>query len=86
MTDLVWLLIVLPAAGAAVLLLAGRRSDPWGHLLGCATSLAAFAVGAVLFAEMLSRHGESRAIHQKLFSWVPVGGLQVDFGLQLIQL
>ena len=29
-----------PLAGAAVLLLGGRRTDPWGHLLGCATALA----------------------------------------------
>ncbi|CKH44558.1 NADH-quinone oxidoreductase subunit L [Mycolicibacterium smegmatis] len=82
----VWLLIALPAAGATILLLAGRRSDRWGHLLGCAMSLAAFAVGTVLFAGMLGRSGEERAVHEALFSWVPVGGLQVDFGLQLDQL
>ena len=29
-----WLLIALPLAGAAVLLLGGRRTDRWGHLLG----------------------------------------------------
>jgi NADH-quinone oxidoreductase subunit L len=86
MSNLVWLLLVAPAAGAAVLLLAGRRSDSWGHLLGCATSLASFGLGAVLFAEMVGRHGESRAIRQRLFSWVPVDGLQVDFGLQADQL
>ena len=39
MTIPVWLLIALPLAGAAILLLSGRWSDPWGHLLGCATSL-----------------------------------------------
>lgn len=86
MTIPVWLLIALPAAGAAVLLLSGRRSDRWGHLLGCAASLGAFAVGTVLFTQMLGRHGEERAVHEALFSWVPVGGLQVDFGLQLDQL
>ena len=32
-----WLLIALPLAGAAVLLLGGRRTDRWGHLLGVAT-------------------------------------------------
>ncbi|AKS35245.1 NADH-quinone oxidoreductase subunit L [Mycolicibacterium goodii] len=82
----VWLLIALPAAGATILLLAGRRSDRWGHLLGCAASLAAFAVGVVLFTGMLGRTGEERAVHEALFSWVPVAGLQVDFGLQLDQL
>ena len=86
MTTLVWLLIALPAAGAAVLLLAGKRSNGWGHLLGCAAAIASFAVGAVLFVDMLGRDAEHRVIHQALFSWVPVGGLQVDFGLQLDQL
>lgn len=86
MTIPIWLLIALPVAGAAVLLLTGRRSDRWGHLLGCATVLAAFALGAVLFTQMLSRAGEHRAVSESLFSWVPVAGLQVDFGLQLDQL
>ncbi len=86
MTIPVWLLIALPAAGAAVLLLGGRRTDRWGHLLGCATALAAFAVGVVQFSQMLGRHGEHRAVSESLFSWVPVAGLQVDFGLQLDQL
>jgi NADH-quinone oxidoreductase subunit L len=83
MTTLVWLLIALPLAGAAILLLAGRRTDSWGHLLGCLAALASFAVGAVLFVDMLGRHAEDRVVHQALFSWVPVAGLHVDFGLQL---
>ncbi|MBU9764146.1 NADH-quinone oxidoreductase subunit L [Mycobacterium sp. TNTM28] len=86
MTIPVWLLIDLPATGAAILLLAGRRADRWGHLLGCATALGSFAVGLVLFVEMLGRSAEHRTISELLFSWVPVGGLQVDFGLQLDQL
>ncbi|BBX93811.1 NADH-quinone oxidoreductase subunit L [Mycolicibacterium boenickei] len=86
MTIPVWLVIALPAAGAAVLLLGGRRTDRWGHLLGCATALAAFVLGAVLFAQMLGRAGEHRTVSESLFSWVPVAGLQVDFGLQLDQL
>ncbi|OHU01626.1 NADH-quinone oxidoreductase subunit L [Mycobacterium syngnathidarum] len=86
MTIPVWLVIALPAAGAAVLLLGGRRTDRWGHLLGCATALGAFVLGAVLFSQMLGRDGEHRAVSEALFSWVPVAGLQVDFGLQLDQL
>jgi len=83
MTTLVWLVIALPLAGAAILLLAGRRSDTWGHLLGCLAALASFAAGVVLFVDMLGRHAEDRLVHETLFSWVPVGGLHVDFGLQL---
>ena len=29
-----WLLIAFPLLGAVVLLLGGRRTDRWGHLLG----------------------------------------------------
>ncbi len=86
MTHLTWLLVALPAAGAAILLLGGRRTDPWGHLLGCLTALASFGVGVALLNDMLGRHGDARSINETLFSWVPVGGFQVDFGLQVDQL
>ncbi|BBX48615.1 NADH-quinone oxidoreductase subunit L [Mycobacterium cookii] len=86
MTHLTWLLVALPAAGAAILLLGGRRTDRWGHLLGCLTALASFGVGVALLNDMLGRHGDARSINATLFSWVPVGGFQVDFGLQVDQL
>jgi NADH-quinone oxidoreductase subunit L len=86
MTPLVWLLLVLPSAGAAVLLLAGRRSDRWGHLLGCATVLVAFVIGLVLLVGMLAHPSEHRGVHVTGFSWVQVGTLQLNFGLQLDQL
>jgi len=86
MTVPVWLVIALPLAGATILLLTGRRSDRWGHLLGTLAALASFACAAALFVDMVGRDSESRSTHESLFSWVPVGGLQVDFGLQLDQL
>jgi NADH-quinone oxidoreductase subunit L len=86
LTHLIWLLVALPAAGAAILLLGGRRTDAWGHLLGCATALASFGVGLTLLFDMLGRHGDARTITQNLFTWIPVGGLQVDFGMQIDQL
>jgi NADH-quinone oxidoreductase subunit L len=86
LTHLIWLLVALPAAGAAILLLGGRRTDAWGHLLGCATALASFGVGVTLLADLLSRHGDARTIIQNLFTWIQVGGLRVDFGMQIDQL
>src|ERR1700726_2999428 len=86
MTDYTWLLVALPLAGAAILLLGGRGTDAWGHLLGFAPPPAGLAVGATLLADMLGRGGADRAIHQKVVSWVSVGQLQVDFGLQIDQL
>ncbi|MBB3606318.1 NADH-quinone oxidoreductase subunit L [Mycolicibacterium sp. BK556] len=83
MQTLVWLTIALPLAGAVILLLGGRATNTWGHLLGCATVIGAFACGAVLFTHLLALPGEDRVVHEVLFSWVPVGVLRVDFGLQL---
>jgi NADH-quinone oxidoreductase subunit L len=83
MTTLLVLTIVLPLAGAAVLLLGGRATDAWGHLLGCATVIGSFLCGATLFAHLLGRPAEDRVEHPTLFTWVPVGQLRVDFGLQL---
>ena len=85
-TQYSWLLVALPLAGAAILLFGGRRTDPWGHWLGCAAALAPFGVGAALLADMLSRDAADRTIHQTLFTWIPVNQLQVDVGLQIDQL
>lgn len=86
MTLPIWLPIALPLLGALVLLLGGKATNAWGHLLGCATVLAAFVVAAVLFVGMVDAPAEDRGVHEHLFTWVPVGQLHVDFGLQLDQL
>ncbi|WP_129976098.1 NADH-quinone oxidoreductase subunit L [Rhodococcus sp. Q1] len=78
-----WTIPALPLAGAFVLLLLGRRSDSWGHLLGCATAIASFVVCAVMFAGLLGLDANARLAQQTLFAWVPVGELQVDLGLRL---
>uniref|UniRef100_UPI0015CAE3E0 NADH-quinone oxidoreductase subunit L n=1 Tax=Mycolicibacterium vinylchloridicum TaxID=2736928 RepID=UPI0015CAE3E0 len=83
MQILVWLTIALPLAGAVILLVGGRRTNAWGHLLGCATVIGSFACGAVLFTHLLGLPADDRVVHEVLFSWVPVGALHVDFGLQL---
>jgi NADH-quinone oxidoreductase subunit L len=48
---LAWLLVALPAAGALVLFLAGRRANAWGHIVGVLTVVAAFVVGLVIFVQ-----------------------------------
>ncbi|HPX37236.1 MAG TPA: NADH-quinone oxidoreductase subunit L [Mycobacterium sp.] len=83
MTTLIWWTIALPLAGAAILLLGGKATNAWGHLLATAAVIGSFICGAVLFTDLLDRPAESRALHSTLFSWVPVGVLKVDFGAQL---
>ncbi|MCP2289613.1 NADH-quinone oxidoreductase subunit L [Nocardia amikacinitolerans] len=85
-TAILTLLPALPLAGAVVLLLLGRAADKWGHLLGCLAALASFGVAVWAFVVMLGREGAERAVHADLFSWAPVSGLHVDFGLQIDQL
>ncbi|MDC4233554.1 NADH-quinone oxidoreductase subunit L [Actinomyces sp. B33] len=76
-----WLLILIPLACAAVLLLAGRRADRWGHLLATGASWASFVVGAVIVAQFLGLDPSQRRMAQTLFTWIPAGDLTVDVGL-----
>ncbi|MFD5077420.1 NADH-quinone oxidoreductase subunit L [Streptomyces sp. NPDC058371] len=86
MENLIALLVAAPLLGAAVLLCGGRRLDAVGHWIGTALAASSFVIGAVLFADMLGKDAEHRAIGQHLFSWVPVEGFQADVAFQLDQL
>ncbi len=79
-------LIALPLAGAVILLLAGRRSDKWGHLLATGLSASSFFVGLYQLSLMLGRSNEQRPVTQKLFEWISVGTFNIDAGLLLDQL
>jgi NADH-quinone oxidoreductase subunit L len=74
-----WLLIALPLAGAAVLLLGGRRTDRWGHLLGVATVVTAFVL-AVAYTVQLAGLPE-RSAGVDLFTFISAGDLDVEMGL-----
>ncbi|MFC9296084.1 NADH-quinone oxidoreductase subunit L [Streptomyces sp. NPDC057011] len=86
MENLIALLVAAPLLGAAVLLCGGRRLDKSGHWIGTLLAAVSFGIGAALFADMLGRGAEDRALHQRLFSWVPVEGFQADIAFQLDQL
>src|SRR4051794_22842051 len=76
---LTFVLILLPAIGAAVLLLGGKRTNAWGHLLGCAMPIGSFVIGVIEFFAMIGRDGgQSRQLDQHVFSWVPVSGFHVN--------
>ncbi|MFI8001840.1 NADH-quinone oxidoreductase subunit L [Streptomyces sp. NPDC086010] len=86
MENLIALLVAAPLLGAAVLLCGGRRLDRAGHWIGTVLSAASFVIGAVLFTDMLGKGAEDRALHQHLYSWIPVEGFQADVAFQLDQL
>ena len=79
-------LIALPLFSSALLMLLGRKADKWGHIFATLISTSTFAIGAMEFLAMRERPEESRAVTQKLFTWISVGSFNVDAGLLLDQL
>jgi NADH-quinone oxidoreductase subunit L len=77
----VWLLIAIPLASAAVLLLLGRRADRWGHWLGCLSVGVAFVLALVYFVQLSGLPADNRTAEMSLWEFIAVGGLHVDFGL-----
>jgi NADH-quinone oxidoreductase subunit L len=84
--SLIWLLVALPLAGAAVLLLTGRRLDKVGHWIGTLMSAAAFVVAVPLFFGLLSRPDDQRTVVQQVYEWIGVGTFRVPVAFQLDQL
>jgi NADH-quinone oxidoreductase subunit L len=78
-----WLLLVFPIAGAIILLLGGKRSNSWGHLVGVAMPVASFVYGLIAFIAMLGYPASQRSRDLHLYSWIPVGGFKVSIGLLL---
>jgi len=79
-----WLLLAFPLFGAVVLLIGGRRTDRWGHLLGCAMPLAAFVYGVIAFFTLLG--DTDRSQDQHLYTYILVGHFQANVNLLVDQL
>jgi NADH-quinone oxidoreductase subunit L len=83
--SLIWLVIALPLAGAAILLvggpLLGKSMDTWGHLLATALPIGSFVISLVMFFGLLGRGEEERQVGQHLFTWFETGQFSVSFDL-----
>ncbi len=74
-----WLMLAFPLFGAAVLLLGGRRTDRWGHLLGVLMPVAAFVYAVIAFFTLLGKTDRSQDLH--MYSYIVAGGFNVNLGL-----
>lgn len=81
-----WLMIAIPAVTAGVLLLLGKASDAWGHLLATLAPLASFAIGCALFLDLLGRSEPQRAVSAPLYEWIATGDWNFGVGLLVDQL
>jgi NADH-quinone oxidoreductase subunit L len=77
----IWLLVAIPLASAAILLLLGKRADKWGHWLGVLAVASTFVLGLIFFFSLRGLDDDARSAQQSLWDFIVVGGLHVDFGL-----
>ena len=75
-----WLLLAFPLFGAIVLLVGGKRTDRWVHLLGVAMARAAFVSAGIACGAMLGYQGGQRSRDLNLYSWIAVGTFKVNVG------
>jgi NADH-quinone oxidoreductase subunit L len=77
-----WLLVVIPAVSSAVLLMAGRRADKWGHWLGgLIVPVPLFIYAVMLFFSVKSEPASGRERDLHLYTWIPVGSFRVEMGM-----
>jgi NADH-quinone oxidoreductase subunit L len=81
MLELVWLIPALPLAGFLVLVVLGRRmGEPVAGWVATSACGGSFLASIIVFAGLVGEHHEDRHFVQTLFTWLPVGGLEVDLG------
>ncbi|MEU0553385.1 NADH-quinone oxidoreductase subunit L [Dactylosporangium sp. NPDC006015] len=75
-----WLLVAIPLASAAVLLLLGKRADRWGHWLGVLSVATSFVLGLTYFFTLRGLENRS-GVELKLWDYIGVGDFKVELGL-----
>ena len=84
--NVAWLMIAVPLVVSALLLVLGRRSDVWGHLLATVAPIVSFVIGLVLFIDLLGRDAASRAVEVGVYQFIDVGSWDLRVGLLVDQL
>jgi NADH-quinone oxidoreductase subunit L len=79
-----YLIVALPLAGAIILLFGGSRlREPLSGWLATLMAAGSFVCTVIVWASLLGRSASDRTVDKNMFTWVPVGALHVNFGLQL---
>ena len=83
---LVWLLVAIPLVCSAILLLAGKATNAWGHYLATLAVIASFAIGVVVFLQLLGSPEDARAINVVVYEWIATGNWSIELGFLADQL
>ncbi len=84
MTELLWLLPLVPLAGAALCGFAGRRlSKRAVTMVACSASGAAFVLALAAFFELLALAPGDRRIEREFFTWIAAGDFTASAGFLL---
>ena len=67
-----------PAAGAAILLFAGRRTNAWGPILGVLTVVASAVISVLMLLALMGQPAKERTVVQNVYDWVFVGSFQAS--------
>src|SRR3984957_20737290 len=82
MLHVTYLIILLPLVGFAIQVLAGRRlGDPLAGAVATCFVGASLLVAVGVYFDLLTVHAPVRSFTQNLWTWIPVGGLQVHASL-----
>jgi len=82
MVNLVWLIPAFPLFGFLTIFLFGRiMGEPKAGIFATLMTASSFVVGIGVFFDLLSRTAEERHHVVTLFSWLPVGGFNIDMAL-----
>jgi NADH-quinone oxidoreductase subunit L len=92
MERLLWIIPVSPLLTAGVIGLATAFSPRRGvfpprslvNVLACLGPIVSFVISCGVFLSLNSQ--ESTILHQRLFSWISTGALNIDFGLEIDRL
>ncbi len=79
--SLAYLLFLVPLVVAGLLLIGGNRTNKWGHWLAVGASWFSFVLGLIILIQLLGMPADQRRLNQELFSWIPAGDFQVNFGI-----
>jgi len=78
---LAYLMLLLPLAGFALLVVGGRRfGDPLAGWVGTIAVGGAFVVACLVLAGLMQLPADHRVVVHQYFTWISVGGLNVPVG------